>query len=69
MRDNIPEPLDGARAGCILPKREMGPHLVTIVGVLRQNAPKVLFVEHDHMVGALVARRPDQALNMPVLPG
>src|SRR5260370_19814183 len=48
LRDNVPEPLDRARARGILPKPKVGAHLVIIAGVLRQNASKVLFVEHDH---------------------
>ena len=69
LRDNVSEPLDRARAGRVLPKRKVRPYLIIIAGVLRQKAPKVRFVEHDHMVGTLVARRPDQAFNMAVLPG
>ena len=69
MRDNVPEPFNRACAGCVLPKRKVGPHLIIIAGVLRQNAPKVLFVEHDHMVDAFASRRPDQAFNMTILPG
>ena len=63
MRDNVSEPLDRARAGCVLAKRKVGPHLIIVAGVFRKNAPKVIFVEHDHVVRALVPRRPDQALN------
>jgi hypothetical protein len=39
------------------------PHLIIVAGVFRKNAPKVIFVEHDHVVSALVPRRPDQAFN------
>ena len=63
MSDNVSEPLNRACAGCVLAKRKVRPHLVTVVGVIRKNAPKVIFVEHDHVVRALVPRRPDQALN------
>jgi len=58
----------GARAGRILSKRKMGSHLVVITGILRKDASKVRFVEHNHMIDALSARRPDQAFNMAVLP-
>src|SRR5262249_53286187 len=47
----------------------MGPHLIIIAGVLRQNAPKVLFVEHDHMISTLTSCRPDQAFEVTILPG
>jgi hypothetical protein len=63
LRNNVSEPLDRACAGCILAKRKVRPHLIIVAGVFRKNAPKVIFVEHDHVVRALVPRRPDQALN------
>ena len=63
LRNNVSEPLDRARAGCVLAKRKVRPHLIIVAGVFRKNAPKVIFVEHDHVVRALVPRRPDQALN------
>jgi hypothetical protein len=69
LRDDASEPLDRARAGRVLPKRKVRASLVIIAGILRQNPPKVLFVEHDHMIGALASRRPDQAFNMTILPG
>ena len=69
MRDNVPEPFDRACAGCVLAKRKVGPHLIIVAGVLRQNAPKVLFVEHDHMIRTLASCRPDQAFDMTILPG
>ena len=69
MRDNVSEPLDRARAGCVLAKRKVSPHLIIVAGVFRKNAPKMFFVEHDHMVRTLAPRRPDQALNKAVLPG
>src|SRR5258708_26530295 len=63
LRDNVSEPLDRARAGCVLAKRKVSPDLIIVAGVFRKNAPKVIFVQHDHVVRALVPRRPDQALN------
>jgi len=44
-------------------KRKVTPHLIIVAGVFRKNTPKVIFVEHDHVVRALVPRRPDQALD------
>jgi hypothetical protein len=69
LRDNVSEPLDRACAGCVLAKRKVRPHLIIVAGVFRKNAPKVIFVEHDHVVRALVPRRPDQALNQAILQG
>src|SRR5262249_27243322 len=40
-----------------------------VAGVFRKNAPKMIFVEHDHVVRTFAPRRTDQALNKAVLPG
>src|SRR5215475_8552041 len=69
LRDNVSEPLDRACAGCLLAKRKVRPHLIIVAGVFRKNAPKVFFVEHDHVVRTLAPRRSDQAFNKAVLPG
>ena len=69
LRDYVSKPLDPPRAGRILPQRNMGSRLIVVRRIFRKNAPKVLGVEHNHMVQALAPDRPDQALNMPVLPG
>src|SRR6266436_7683668 len=53
----------GRVQGCVLAKRKGSPDLIIVAGVFRKNAPKVIFVQHDHVVRALVPRRPDQALN------
>src|ERR1017187_5911055 len=42
---------------------------IIIGGEFRKDPPQVLFVEHDQMIGTLAPDRPDQALNMAVLPG
>jgi hypothetical protein len=42
---------------------------IVINGEFRKDSPKVLLVEHDQMIGTLAPDRPDQALNMAVLPG
>src|ERR1700730_14764195 len=69
MRDNISKPLDRACAGCVLPQRNMTSHFIIIGAVLPKNSPKVLFAEHDQMIGALAPYRSDQAFQIPVLPG
>jgi hypothetical protein len=68
VRNNVSEPLDRASAGRVLPKRNVGPHLVIIIGIFRKDSAKVFRVEHDQMIGALAPGRPDQALNISVLP-
>jgi hypothetical protein len=45
IRDNISKPLDRARAGCVLPQRNMNSHFIIIGAVLPKNSPKVLFAE------------------------
>jgi hypothetical protein len=42
---------------------------IIIGGEFRKDPPQVLFVEHDQMIGTLAPDRPDQAFNMPILPG
>ena len=69
MCDDVPEALDRAPVRCILPDRYMRTPPIIIGGEFRKNPPQVLFVEHDQMIGTLAPDRPDQAFNMPVLPG
>jgi hypothetical protein len=69
MRDNISKPLDRACAGRVLPQRNMTSHFIIIGAVLPKNSPKVLFAEHDQMIGTLAPYRSDQALQIPILPG
>jgi hypothetical protein len=69
MRNNVSEPFDRARAGRVLPERDMRSHLVIIDGVLREDSSKVLRVERDQMICALAPDRPDQAFSISVLPG
>ena len=69
MRDNVPEPLDGPSAGRILTERNVGPNLIVIGRVFREDSPKVLGVKYDHMISALAPDRPDHAFNISVLPG
>ena len=68
MRDDISKSLDWPAAGRVLPKRNVGPCLIVVGRILRKDAPKMLGVEHDQMVGALAADRPDQAFNVAILP-
>ena len=68
MRDNLSEPFDRACAGRVLPKRNVSSHLVIVGSVFRKDSPQVLCVEHDQMIRAFTSDRPDQALNISVLP-
>ena len=69
MGDDVPEALDRAPVRCILAERNMRTPPIIIGGEFRKNPPKVFFIEHDQMIGAFAPDRPDQALNMAVLPG
>ena len=46
----------------------MDPHLIVIRSVGLQDILQVRFAEHDEMVEAFAAYRPDEALNVPILP-
>src|SRR5450631_3172552 len=69
MCDDVPEALDRAPVRRILSERNMRTPPIIIGGEFRKDPPQVLFVEHDQMIGTLAPDRPDQALNMAVLPG
>jgi hypothetical protein len=69
MGDNLSDPLDQARTGCVLPERDMSPHLVIVGGVSHKDSAEVLHVERNQMIRALAPDRPDQAFSMSVLPG
>ena len=69
MGDNVSKPLDRACIGRVLPERNVCSHLIIIGGVFRKNSSKVPCVEHDQMISALAPDRPDQALDIPILPG
>ena len=62
------EPFDGPSAGRILPEGNVGPNLIVIGRVFRENSPKVLGIEHQQMVRALAPDRADEAFNISVLP-
>jgi hypothetical protein len=69
MGEDVPEALDRAPVRFILPERNMRTPPIIIGGEFRKNPPKVFFVEHDQMIGALAPDRPDQTFNMAILPG
>src|SRR5664280_1448922 len=69
MCDDVPEAVDRAPVRRILSERNMRTPPIIIGGEFRKDPPQVLFVEHDQMIGTLAPDRPDQALNMAVLPG
>ena len=69
MGEDVPEALDRAPVRCILPERNMRTPPIIIGGEFRKNPPKVFFIEHDQMIGALAPDRPDQTFNMAILPG
>src|SRR5262249_28138136 len=69
MGNNVCDPLDQARAGGVLPERNMGPHLIIIGGVFHKDSSKVLRVERDQMIRALTPDRSNQAFSISVLPG
>src|SRR6266545_550418 len=68
MRGNVSEPFGRACAGRALPKRNVSSHFIIVGGAFRKNSPQVLCVEHDQMISAFMSDRPDQALNISVLP-
>ena len=47
----------------------MSARVIIIGGEFRKNPLKVLFVDHDQMIGALAPDRPDQAFSIAVLKG
>jgi len=67
--NDVFEGLDGAPIRGILRKRNVRTPIVILGGEFRKNSPKVLFVEHDQMIGAFARGRPDQAFDVAVLPG
>jgi hypothetical protein len=69
MGYNLSNPLDQARTGRVLAKRNMGPHLVVIGGGFHKESSKVVCVERDQMIRALTPDRSDHAFRMSVLPG
>src|ERR1019366_7262473 len=68
MGDDVPEALDRASVRRILSERNMRTPSIVIGGEFRKDPPQLLFVEHDQMIDTLAPDRPDQALNMAILP-
>src|SRR5450759_975914 len=68
MCDDVPEAVYRAPVRRILSERNMRTPPIIIGGEFRKNPPKVFFVEHDQMIGALAPDRPDQTFNMAILP-
>ena len=52
--------LDGAMDRSVLVERPVGPQLVIVGGILRQNPAQVRFAQDNHMVHALAPDRSDQ---------
>ena len=69
IRNNVSKSLDRTCGGRVLPKRDVSSHLIIISRISRKNSSKVLCVEYHQMVKTFVSDRPDQALNISVLPG
>src|SRR5665811_1419991 len=69
MCNDVPEAVDRAPVRRILSERNMRTPSIVIGGEFRKDPPKMLFVEHDQMIGTLAPDRPDQTFNMAVLPG
>ena len=53
MCNDVSETFDRAPVRGILSKRNVRTPLIIIGGEFRKNSPKVLFVEHNQMIGAL----------------
>src|SRR6266516_7979628 len=51
------------------PRTRVSSHFIVIGSVFRKNLSKVLCIENNQMIDALAPDRPDQSLNMAVLPG
>ena len=66
MGNNVSDPFDQARAGGVLPERNMGPHLIIIGGVFHKDSSKLLRVERDQMIRALT---PDRSIKRSVCQG
>jgi hypothetical protein len=46
--DNVPEPLDRTSTGRVLPKRNVGSHLIIIARVFGKDSPKVVCTENSN---------------------
>jgi hypothetical protein len=61
--------LDRARIGGVLPKRQVRARPLIVGEVRVEQASEVPFAQNDHVVEALAANRPDDALDVRILPG
>jgi hypothetical protein len=55
MRNNVSEPLDWARAGSVLPERNVSSPFVIIGSIFCKNSSEVLRVERNQMIRALTS--------------
>ena len=60
--------LDGAMHRSVLVERPVGPQLVIVGGIFRQNPAQVPFAQDNHMVHALAPDRSDQPFSEAILP-
>ncbi len=70
-RDNVSllRSLDGAGFRALLGQGQMRSRSVIIAEIQTQQALEVRRIEHDEMIQALTANRPDQAFDIRILPG
>ena len=61
--------LDRARIGCVLPKRQVRARPLVVGEVRVEQASEMPLAEDDDVVEALAADRPDDALDVRILPG
>ena len=60
-------PRSGSRR--VLRKTQMRPGLFVVLEVVSKNPPRVVLIQHDHMVETLPPRRSDEPLDVRILPG
>ena len=60
--------LDGAMDWRILVDRSMGPQLIIVSSILRQNSTQMRLPQDNYMIDALTPDRPDQPFNKTILP-
>src|ERR1039458_9660074 len=69
MGDDVPDAVDRAPVRRILSERNMRAPSIVIGGEFRKDPPKVLFVEHDQMIGTLAPDRPIRRSTWPFCQG
>jgi len=60
--------LHGSSQRNILVQGQVRPKLVVVVGILAQQFAQMALIDNDQMIQAFPSDRPDQALNVSVLP-